>query len=225
MARRLSRGVLVTLEGGEGSGKSTLAESISAFLSDEGYAVHTTREPTGTALGQAITNVFERLAGGTGPAVTAAAELFLFEAARAQHVDELIRPALERGEVVVCDRFTDSTLAYQGYGRGLSLDHIRACNHIATGGLVPDMTLLLDVPPEVGLARAATRPSGPTGEGDLRDAIGAEPLEFHRRVRDGFLALAKREPKRIAVLDSTLAFAAVSGLAQERVLDFLRHVL
>ncbi len=225
MAPRLRRGVLITLEGGEGSGKSSLAESLSASLRDEGYAVQLTREPTGTALGHAVKTVFEQLAGGTGAAVTACAELFLFEAARAQHVEEAIRPALERGEVVVCDRFTDSSLAYQGYGRGLSLDHIRACNHIATGGLVPDLTLVLDAPPEVGLARAAARPTRAASQGDPRDAIGREPLDFHRRVRDGFLALGQREPKRIAVLDATQPLAAVNKLAQERVLDFLQHVL
>ncbi|HEU4759355.1 MAG TPA: dTMP kinase [Dehalococcoidia bacterium] len=224
MAPRLRRGVLVTLEGGEGSGKSALAESLSALLHDEGYSVRLTREPTGTALGYAVKGVLEQLAGASGAAVTAAAELFLFEAARAQHVGEVIRPALERGEVVLCDRFTDSTLAYQGYGRGLSLDHIRACNHIATEGLVPDLTLLLDVPAEVGLARASSRP-GHEGEGALPDAIGNEPLDFHRRVREGFLALAQREPKRIVVLDASVPFADVGRLAQERVLGHLQHVL
>src|SRR3989304_3163703 len=186
MSPRLRRGVLITLEGGEGSGKSTQAEALAEFLRDEGYTVLVTEEPAGTQLGRVVKGVFEQQASGEqSAAVNAVAELFLFEAARAQHVAEVIRPALERGEVVLCDRYTDSTLAYQGYGRGLSLDHIRACNHIATGGLAPDLTLLVDVPPEGGLARAdppqADRPGQEKRE-KARDAIGQESREFHRRV-------------------------------------------
>ena len=226
MAPRLRRGVLITLEGGEGSGKSTQAEALAKLLRDEGYGALLTREPAGTDLGRVIKGVFERLAGGGGAtAVSAASELFLFQAARAQHVEEVIRPALERSEVVLSDRYTDSTLAYQGYGRGLSLDHIRACNHIATGGLVPDLTLLLDVPPEVGLARADTSLHGRGEHEKVRDAIGQESLEFHRRVREGFLALAQREPERILVLDATPPAAAVTQAAWKRVRDLLEHIL
>ncbi len=219
MAPRLRRGVLITLEGGEGAGKSTLAISLAELLREDSYAVLLTREPTGTELGRAV------MASVADRQISPATELFLFEAARAQHVEEVIRPAIERGEVVLCDRYTDSSLAYQGFGRGLGLDHIRACNHIATGGLAPDMTLVLDVPPEVGLARAQAARPGATGETGPHEAIGREPLEFHRRVRDGFLALAKREPRRIAVLDATRPPAEVSRLAWERVGDYLRHVL
>jgi len=156
--------------------------------------------------------VFER-----GIAATPEAELFLFAAARAQHVYEVIRPALDRGDIVLCDRYTDSTLAYQGYGRGLSLDHLRAVNHIATGGLPPHFTLLFDLPPDAGLARKA-------GE-RLRDRIGDEGLEFHVRVRDGYLALAKREPKRIAVVDATQPPEAVTQAAWKQLQGFLDHLM
>jgi len=218
MAPCLRRGVLITLEGGDGSGKSTHAEALAGLLRDAGYPVLLTEEPAGTDPGRAIKAIFERLAAGEIASVAPLAELFLFEAARAQHVQEVIRPALSRGEVVLCDRFTDSTLAYQGYGRGLNLDHIRACNQIATGGLTPDLILLFDVPPEKGLARADIERQ------KIRDAIGQEPLEFHRRVREGFLELARRESARFAVLDATLPAAAVTRTAWARVCSFLGHV-
>ena len=225
MGPRLRHGVLITLEGGDGSGKSTQAEALAGLLRGEGYPVLLTQEPAGTDLGRAIKGIFERLAAERSAALSATAEMLLFEGARAQHVEEVIRPALERGEVVLCDRFSDSTLAYQGYGRGLNLDHIRACNHIATDGLKPNLTLLLDVPPEVALIRADTSAPGTEGRGKLRDSIGQEPLAFHRRVRDGFLALAQREPSRIVVLDGTLPPAAVTQAAWERTRGFLEHVL
>lgn len=197
MAPRVPRGLLVTLEGGEGCGKTTQAQALSRLLRQEGYPVTLTREPAGTELGRLVKGFFREEGGGQGrrPAVGALAELLLFEAARAQHLEEVIRPALARGDLVLCDRFTDSTLAYQGYGRGLSLDQVRACNQIATGGLVPELTLLLDLPPEEGLARKGSEP--------LPDAIGREPLEFHRRVRAGFLQIARREPQRVVVLDAS----------------------
>jgi dTMP kinase len=145
----------------------------------------------------------ERRHGATaeGPPITPHAELFLFAAARADHVRTVIQPALEAGRIVVCDRFADSTMAYQGYGRGLPLNEIATLNRIATRGLTPDLTLLLDVPPEVGVARAeATHAAGDKA----RDALGEETLEFHRRVREGFLAIAREEPGRVGVIDSTL---------------------
>jgi dTMP kinase len=209
---RLRQGCLVTLEGGEGAGKTVQAQALADRLRDHDYAVFVTREPAGTELGDVVKSVFER-----GIAATPEAELFLFAAARAQHVYEVIRPALERGDVVLCDRYTDSTLAYQGYGRGLSLDHLRAVNHIATSGLQPHFTLLFDLPPEAGLARKA-------GE-RLRDRIGDEGLEFHRRVREGYLALAKREPKRIALIDASDPPASVTEAAWKRLQAFLDHLL
>ncbi len=215
MPPQLRRGALVTLEGGEGSGKSSQAEALAALMRTQDYTVTLTREPVGTELGRSVMATFQQKA-----SVTPEAELFLFEAARAQHVREVIRPALERGAVVLCDRYTDSTLAYQGYGRGLSLDHIRAVNHIATEGLAPHLTILLDVPPETGLARK-DHESAFGGE----DSIGGEPLEFHQRVRQGFLDLAQREPERIVVVDAALPLDQVTKAAWQHLQRFLDRLM
>lgn len=212
MSPILRHGTLVTLEGGEGAGKSSVADALAARLRDDDYAARVTREPAGTELGDIVKGIFQR-----GIAASPEAELFLFAAARAQHVQAVVRPALERGEVVLCDRYTDSTLAYQGYGRGLSLDHLRAVNHIATGGLAPHFTILLDVPPETGLARKDHE--------RISDSIGSESLEFHERVRAGYLELAEREPKRIAVVDASLPQERVTEAAWEHLQRFLDHIL
>jgi len=206
------RGTLVTLEGGEGSGKSSQAEALAALMRTQDYTVTLTREPAGTELGRTVMATFQQKT-----TVTPESELFLFEAARAQHVEEVIHPALERGAIVLCDRYTDSTLAYQGYGRGLSLDHIRAVNHIATGGLGPHFTILLDVPPETGLARKHHQ--------RVDDSIGGEPLEFHQRVRHGFLELAQREPQRIVVVDASLPLDQVTRAAWQHLQRFLDHIM
>ncbi len=212
MSPQLRRGTLVTLEGGEGSGKSSQADALATLMREHDYDVTTTREPAGTELGEIVKGIFQR-----GVTVTPGAELLLFEAARAQHVQEVIRPALERSKVILCDRYTDSTLAYQGYGRGLSLDHLRAVNHIATGGLPPNFTILLDLPPEIGLARKDHEPLG--------DSIGEESLEFHQRVRAGYLDLAQREPKRMAVVDASLPKDQVKQAAWQHLQRFLDHLM
>ncbi len=212
MPPRFRRGVLITLEGGEGSGKSSQAEALATLMRSHDYSVTLTREPASTKLGRTVMAMFQQKA-----TVTAEAELFLFEAARAQHVREVIRPALERGAVVLCDRYTDSTVAYQGYGRGLSLDHIRAVNHIATGGLAPHLTVLLDVPPETGLARKDHQ--------RLDDSIGGEQLQFHQRVRQGFLELARREPQRIILLDASLPLDQVTSEAWQHLQRFLHRIM
>ncbi|MDO8616989.1 MAG: dTMP kinase [Dehalococcoidia bacterium] len=208
-------GVFITLEGGDGSGKSTQARALAKRLRRGGYAVVLTGEPAGTGLGRTVKSLLEWLG---SPAAAAAinprTEMLIFEARRAQHVEEVIRPALERGDVVLCDRFTDSTLAYQGYGRGLDPADIESCNRIATGGLRPDLTLLLDIAPEEGLARAGT----------ADDAIGREPLAFHERVRRGFLELARREPERCVVLDAALPPDVVTRAAWDRVQALLPPV-
>ncbi len=198
MAAAQSRAAFVTLEGGEGSGKTTLAAAIAEFLRDRGQTVCVTREPGGTELGRLIQGILEGRQHGS--ALSALAELLLFEADRVQHVSEVIRPALTAGRLVVCDRFTDSSLAYQGYGRGLDLELIRRLNDEATGGLSPDLTLLLDIPPKVGLSR----------EGDQNDVTGRESVEFHERVRDGFLELARAEPERFVEIDGTLGMEEVT---------------
>ncbi|PIK91656.1 thymidylate kinase [Synechococcus sp. 65AY6Li] len=178
--------MFITLEGGEGVGKTTQQALLAERLQREGYACVSTREPGGTALGEALRELLLH-----GDPLTPLAELFLYAADRAEHVQKCILPALAAGQVVVCDRFTDSTLAYQGYGRGLDLQQVRQLNHLATGGLQPHLTLWLDLPPEVGLAR--------TG---LADRLEQERLEFHRRVHQGFQALAAAEPQRIVRIDA-----------------------
>jgi dTMP kinase len=197
------RGLFITLEGGEGSGKSTLAGALASWLEERGYEVCLTREPGGTELGRLA--VQQLLEGDRSPAPLA--ELLLFAADRAQHVHEVIAPALAAGKIVVCDRFADSTLAYQGFGRGLDIGLIRRLNDEATGGLKPDLTLLLDLSPEAGLTR----------EGAQLDVTGREPVEFHQRVREGFLALARQEPKRFVVIDATLTPEEVTKQAMAAV--------
>lgn len=202
MAEAPGKGLLITLEGGEGSGKTTQAQALAARLEERGYAVCLTREPGGTELGQAVQRLLE-----ADRAPAPLAELLLFAADRAQHVQEVIAPALVAGKIVVCDRFADSTLAYQGSGRGLDLGLVRRLNDEATGGLRPDLTLLLDIAPEVGLER----------EGSQLDVTGRESLEFHQRVREGFLALAREEPERFVVIDATLPPEDVTDRGQAEV--------
>ena len=191
------RGLFITLEGGEGSGKSTIAVELAKRLETEGRDVTLTEEPGGTDLGRHFWTYLRR---GAEP-LTPLAELLLFEAARAQHVENVIRPALDEGRIVISDRFTDSSIAYQGYGRELGRDFVESLNATAAGGLRPDLTLLLDVPVDVGLRRARSLETG-DGATKARDSIGGEAAEFHQRVRDGFLAIAKLEPDRVAVIDA-----------------------
>jgi dTMP kinase len=186
--------VFITLEGGEGVGKTTQQALLALQLRQAGYPCLCTREPGGTALGRALREILLH-----GDPLTPLAELFLYAADRAEHVQKCILPALAAGQVVVCDRFTDSTLAYQGYGRGLDLQQVRQLNHLATGGLQPHLTLWLDLPPEVGLARKASGPLARTG---LADRLEQERLEFHRRVHQGFQTLAAAEPQRIVRIDA-----------------------
>ena len=188
------RGWFITIEGPEGAGKTTQAARLEAHLRAEGNAVLRTREPGGTSLGERLRDLL--LAGGppAGATIDPLTDALLFSAARRQLVEEVIRPALEAGTTVVCTRFADSTLAYQGYGAGVSLATLRTLERIATDGLRPDLTILLDLPAEVGLGRKAP-------DDQTRFELGFD-LAFHRRVRDGFLALAAEEPARFAVVDA-----------------------
>lgn len=197
-------GLLITFEGVEGSGKSTQLQSLAKRLQEAGHQTLGTREPGGTALGEAIRRLLLEWRGG---GVAAATELFLYEASRAQLVREVIDPALRRGCVVLCDRFADATVAYQGYGRGLDLSLIRRLNELATGGIGPDLTLLLDLDPAVGLRRI----------GRARDRLEAEELAFHQRVREGYLALATQNPGRIQVIDGALAPERIEEAVWQRV--------
>ena len=182
-------GVLITLEGVEGSGKTTQMMRLERWLRRQGRKVEQTREPDGTRLGVAVRALFKRRGVQPKPLV----EVFLFMAARQQHVAEKIRPWLDRGRVVLCDRYADATVAYQGYGRGVDLDLIRELNARATSGIMPDLTLLFDLDPAEGMRRVRTR--------DRRlDNFEREKLAFHRRVRQGYLEILRAEPKRVRLV-------------------------
>jgi dTMP kinase len=190
-------GKFITFEGPEGSGKSTHIRLLATYLSEQGIGVTLTREPGGTPLGEAVRNLLQH--NGSGESPVARAEVLLFLASRAQHVQGLIRPALEAGSWVLCDRFEDSTLAYQGYGRGFDLNELHALNRFATHGLRPDLTVLLDITPETSRARLLSRQSLTVTS---PDRIESEADDFHIRLRTGFLSLARREPKRFVLVAS-----------------------
>jgi dTMP kinase len=206
-------GLFVTFEGGEGSGKSTQLERLAARLAARGVAPLVTREPGGTPLAEGIRELLlgrsesaarellksmrDQVAtspGSDAMSPVAMSELFLLEAARAECVERVIRPALAAGRIVLCDRYDDSTLAYQGGGRGIDTELLRALNRAATGGLTPDLTLLFDLEPAIGLARRA-------GDARALDRLDREPESFHVRVRARYLELAAREPDRFVVLN------------------------
>ena len=182
-------GLFITFEGVEGSGKSTQIDRLAERLREKGYTVDVTREPGGTPTAEAIRALVLDPA---HSALLPRAELMLYEAARAQHMEERILPRLNDGAVVLCDRFTDSTAAYQGAGRGLAPETIDTLNRVATADRQPDLTILIDLSAEVGLARATRAAT---------DRIESESLAFHERVREGFLAIAKANPERVTVVD------------------------
>lgn len=203
----MAEGVFIVFEGGEGAGKSTQSELLATWLGDHGHSVMRTREPGGTPAAEAIRAVLLDVAN-TG--LDDRAEALLFAAARGDHASRVIRPALERGDVVVCDRYLDSSVAYQGGGRDLGLDAVRELSLWATRGLLPDLTVLLDVDPAVGLARVE-RP----------DRLEAEPLEWHARVRQAFLDLAAGEPDRYLVLDGHGEVDQIASAVRARVSELL----
>lgn len=191
--------MFVSFEGIEGSGKTTLAAALAEKFRRAGRETIVTREPGATALGKRLRSL---LLDPDEAALAPRAELFLFLADRAQHLEEIIRPALRAGKVVLCDRFTDSTLAYQGYGRGMSLDELEYLNNLTIGSTRPDLVFILDLPPETGLARVKTRAdANPAVAGEAR--FDLETLDFHQRARRGFLTLAAKDPRRIKVIDAT----------------------
>jgi dTMP kinase len=196
------RGVFITIDGPEGGGKTTQAERLAASLAERMPMVHVTREPGGTWLGERLRDVLLARTGSAAP-TDPLTDALLFNAARRQLVREVIRPALDSGTTVVCARFADSTLAYQGYGAGVPLDELRSLAEMATDGLVPDLTILLDVPVEVGLARKAP--------GDVTRFEAEYDLAFHQRVRHGFLSIAAAEPERVAVVDAQGSLDSVSA--------------
>ncbi len=183
------RGVFITFEGGDGAGKSTQVARLAQELERRGHAPLVLREPGGTAVGEGVRRI---LLDPSHAGMTAEAELLLFAASRAQLTREVIRPALDAGTVVLCDRYADSSVAYQGYGRGLDLERVRAVNEFATGGLVPDLTILLDVVPDEGIAAATP---------EAADRLEREELAFHERIRAGYVEMARREPERFVVVE------------------------
>ena len=197
-------GLFITFEGGEGCGKSTQSELLLKKFEQQNIPAVLTHEPGGTVLGDELRKVLKRK---RGPSISPRAELFLVAASRVQLVAEVIRPALEEGKVVICDRFTYSTLVYQGYGRGLDVSFVETVNNIATQNLKPDLAILLDISPEQGLARKRS----------LRDRFELEDLSFHRRVREGYLKMVAAESERWLVIDGSLPKGKISEIIWDRV--------
>ena len=199
----------IVFEGGEGCGKSTQTRALYRRLSKDGFRAVLTREPGGTRLGERVRRHLKR----TGETrISPLAELFLIATARAQLVSEIIRPELEKGKTVICDRFTPSTLAYQGYGRGLNTDALREVNDIATDGMSPDLIVLLDIPIEDGLGRKKSKE---------RDRFESESLAFHARVRRGYLDMAKADPERWLVVDATQPKEKIAKIIWQKVSQML----
>jgi len=202
----VSRGRFITLEGGEGAGKSTLARALSERLDAAGFTARTTREPGGSPKAEAIR---EMILAGQARDYGPFAEALMFSAARIDHIDSLIRPALERGEWVICDRFIDSTRVYQGVLGKLDRAVLAELEAVTISGLMPELTLILDLDPEIGLARAAKR----RRPGEAIDRFEGETLAFHRNLRQAYLDIASAEPQRCAVLDATLPPEALAEAA------------
>lgn len=207
-------GRFITFEGPEGSGKTTQIRLLAAWLAAQGFAVLTTREPGGTRIGDAIRGI---LLNPEHTEMRPEAEILLFSAARAQIVGELIRPHLASGGIVLCDRFADSTLAYQGYGRQLDLATLRQITAFATGGLQPDLTICLDLEVQEGLRRKQ--------RSDLIEwnRMEQEQIAFHERVRQGYLTLAAAEPERWLVVDATQSIAHIQAIVRDRVMALTAH--
>ena len=183
------KGLFITFEGADGCGKTTQIKLLDEYLRSQGYKTLLTREPGSKGLGEKVREILLNYEG----EVSSKCESFLFLADRAQHIDCIIKPALEQGKIVLCDRHTDSTLAYQGYGRGLDLSEIKYLNKLATGDIKPDLTLVFDVDVETSQSRIGTQ----------KDRMESAGIEFFERVRQGFLEIAKSEPERVKVIDST----------------------
>lgn len=184
----MSKGLFITFEGCDGCGKTTQLELLAKFLEEKGYDVIVTREPGAKGLGTKLREILLNYDG----EVSSNCESFLFLADRAQHIDTIVKPAIENGKIVLCDRHIDSTVAYQGYGRGINLEQINYLNNLATSGLKPDLTLLFDVDTETSMQRV----------GKNKDRMENAGIEFQEKVRHGYLTLAKKEAKRIRIFDS-----------------------
>lgn len=199
--------MFITFEGGEGSGKTTQVKLLQKYFTDMGRKCLVTREPGGTPGGDAIR---ELLLTGSGDKWDAVSETLLFQAARVEHVERVIRPALARGEIVLCDRFLDSTLVYQGISKGLGMEYIRQIHQLTLGNFMPDLTLILDIDPNIGVGRAKARWGKETRFENM-------DREFHTKVREGFLLLASKEPQRCIVIDASGAQDAVHQSVQDAI--------
>lgn len=206
--------LFVTFEGGEGSGKSSALRLINERLSKEGYQTIVTREPGGTPIAEAIRNV---ILDKGNVAMDARTEALLYAASRRQHLVEKVWPALKEGKIVLCDRYLDSSLAYQGGARGLGIDNVLAVNSFATEGTFPDLTLLFDIEPELGLARIAANANREVNRLDL------EKIEFHRGVRATFHEIAKRYPERFVVIDASQPLEAVVEEAYQAIIARIKQ--
>lgn len=207
----LSRGVLITFEGGEGAGKSSVINRLAEHLSSEGYSVLKTREPGSTHLGEHLRQL---LLESSTQDLSSIAELCLFLAARAQHLKDVILPALQHSKIVLCDRFNDSTIAYQGAARGLGMERVADLCHFICQGTSPDLTLYLDVDPVLGLKRASQQNLS-DGRKESLDRIESETIDFHTTIREAFLSIQAKEPHRLRLLDASRSKEEVFMQAME----------
>ena len=207
------QGLFITFEGTDGAGKTTQIERLTADLRQTGYDVCLTREPGGTPISEQIRDM---LLNPDHSEMAATTELLLYAASRAQHVSEVIKPALESGKIVISSRFADATVVYQGYGRGLDLERIHYLNRIATDGVTPDVTFVLDLPVEIGLQRAQS------GRGGL-DRLEREKIAFHRRLREGYQIIATQEPQRLKIIDAQVSPEQVYAQIQKAIQPFLQE--
>lgn len=212
-------GTFITLEGGEGAGKTSLLNHLAMSLTERGYQVIATREPGGTSLGESIRDLVLRH--DRSISIGTEAELLLFLAARAQHIKEKILPALQMGKIVLCDRFNDSTIAYQGGARGLGIDYVQQLCLLVCGSVVPQLTLFLDVPPEIGLARSRGVDKEQSATGQL-DRIESEALVFHQKIQKAFERLVALEPLRIHTINAAQSQDNVKSEAVDAVIKFLK---
>lgn len=203
----MKRGLFITFEGADGCGKTTQLMLLAKGLKAKGYDVIVTREPGAKGLGEKIREILLNYDG----EVSSKCETFLFLADRAQHMDVIVRPAVEKGKIVLCDRHTDSTVAYQGYGRGLDIERINALNNIATGGDKPDLTFVFDIDAETSMQRV----------GSEKDRMESAGVEFFNRVRHGYLEIAHNEPQRVKVIDASKSIEEI----HKDVVDLFRQVI
>jgi dTMP kinase len=209
--------MFITLEGPEGSGKTSHVPALVEYLREKGYVIFPTREPGGTSIGEQIRGVLHSL---KNTEMNPRTETLLYQAARAQFVEEVVRPRLALGEIVLSDRYADSTIAYQGYGHQQDLEQVRALVKYATGGLVPDLSVLLDVDVEIGLERGAKR----RDKGGEWNRLDAYTLEFHQRVRKGYLEMVTLEPQRWTVVDAGKGWEEVQSALRTAILDKIKRV-